>query len=165
MQEYLVDLNATASAVRAGYSKKTAEVIGYENLRKPQIKAAIQEAMQDREQRTEITQDRVVRELAKVAFANGTTYARVVGRGSRVELTDTDRLTEDQRAAISCVKEGKYGIEVGTYDKVRALELLGKHLGLFDNSKAGKPISKENNLLEAIMGTGEVDTDDLPEVE
>ncbi|MDE6260679.1 MAG: terminase small subunit [Oscillospiraceae bacterium] len=164
VQEYLVDLNATQAAIRAGYSEKTAEVIGYENLRKPQIKAAIDRAIQARNQRTEITQDKVIQELAKVAFADGTMYARVVGGGRAVELTDTAKLTADQRAAISCVKEGKYGIEVSTYDKVRALELLGKHLGVFD-SRGGKPLSKENNLLEAIMNTEEIDTDDLPEVE
>ena len=162
--EYLVDLNATQAAIRAGYSEKTAEVIGYENLRKPQIAQAVQKGMEARQRRTEITQDMVIRELAKVAFANSTNYARVVCGGTRVELTDTDKLTADQRAAISCIKEGKYGIEVGTYDKVKALELLGKHLGVFD-SRGGSSISGENNLLEAIMSIEEIDTDDLPEVE
>ncbi|MDE6590071.1 MAG: terminase small subunit [Oscillospiraceae bacterium] len=159
--EYLVDLNATAAAKRAGYKDPN---FGRQLITKTNVSAAIQKAIQDRERRTEITQDMVVQELAKVAFANGTVYARVTGGGTQVELTDTDRLTADQRAAISCVKEGKYGIEVSTYDKVRALELLGKHLGVFD-SRAGKPAAGENNLLDAIMGTGEVDTDDLPEVE
>lgn len=162
--EYLVDLNATAAAVRAKYSEKRASEIGYQLLQKTTVQAAVQKAMQEREQRTQITQDRVIQELAKVAFANGAAFARVVGGGTRVELTDTDQLTDDQRAAISCVKEGKYGIEVSTYDKVRALELLGKHLGVFD-SRGGKPIAGENNLLSAIMEAGEVDTDDLPEVE
>ena len=162
--EYLVDLNATQAAIRAGYSEKTAEVIGYENLRKPQIEQAVQKGMEARQQRTEITQDMVIRELAKVAFANGAIYARVIGGGTRVELTDTDKLTADQRAAISCVKEGKYGIEVGTYDKVRALELLGKHLGVFD-SKSGQAPARENNLLEIIQSIGEINTDDLPEIE
>lgn len=165
VQEYLVDFNATAAAVRAGYSKKTANRIASENLSKPDIQTAIQAAILERSQRIEITQDRVIRELAKVAFADGTTYARVVGGGSRVELTDTDQLTEDQRGAISCIKDGKYGIEVNTYDKVRALELLGKHLGVFDSRNGGKPQGAENNLLSAIMEAGEVDTDDLPEVE
>ena len=161
--EYLVDLNATQAAIRAGYSKKNADKIGSELLGKTRVFEAIQKEMQDREQRTQITQDMVVRELAKVAFANGTVYARVAGWGSRVELTDTDQLTGDQRAAISCIKEGKYGIEVGTYDKIRALELLGKHLGVFE--RGGQAPCGENNLLEAIMGAGEVDTNDLPEVE
>lgn len=164
VDEYLVDLNATQAAIRAGYSQKRASEIGYQLLQKTTVQTAIQRAQEVLQYRTKITQDMVVQELVKVAFANGATYARVGGGGTRVELTDTDKLTIDQRAAISCIKEGKYGIEVSTYDKVRALELLGKHLGVFD-SRGGKAMSGENNLLEAIMGAGEIDTDDLPEVE
>ena len=67
VQEYLVDLNATQAAIRAGYSKKTAEKIGYENLRKPEIQAAIKEAMDRREKRSNITQDFVLSELYKIA--------------------------------------------------------------------------------------------------
>lgn len=164
VQEYLVDLNATAAAKRAGYSEKTAEQVGYQLLQKTLVAEAIRERREELQSRLEITQETVLRELAKVAFANGADYARVVGGGSRVELTDTDQLTDDQRAAIACVKEGKFGIEVSTYDKVRALELLGKHLGVFD-SRNGQAAARENNLLAAILSAEEVDTDDLPEVE
>ncbi|WP_213431657.1 terminase small subunit, partial [Paenibacillus dendritiformis] len=66
VQEYLIDLNATQAAIRAGYSAKTARKIGAENLTKPDIQKAIQEAMERREKRTEITQDRVLQELAKI---------------------------------------------------------------------------------------------------
>ena len=165
VEEYLIDLNATQAAIRAGYSQKRASEIGYQLLQKTTVQAAIRKAIQDRERRTEITQDMVVQELAKVAFANGTAYARVIGGGAQVELTDTDKLTADQRAAISCIKEGRFGIEVSTYDKVRALELLGKHLGLFDKQGGGQTAAGENNLLEIIQSIGEVDTDDLSEVE
>jgi len=70
VKEYLVDLNATQAAIRAGYSQKTAGSIGEENLRKPEIAAAIQEAMEARSRRTEITADRVLQELAKIGFAD-----------------------------------------------------------------------------------------------
>lgn len=178
-----MDLNATEAAKRAGYSEKTAYSIGFENLKKPEIQEAIQEAMARRSQRTEITQDRVIQELARVAFANGTDFAKVVSeevpvtttddegnlqetmrRVQRVELVDTDRIDPEKRAAIAGIKEGKHGIEVSSYDKVRALELLGKHLGLFDGKGAQKNTG-ENNLLQAIQSTEEIDTDDLPEVE
>ena len=66
VDEYLVDLNATAAAIRAGYSQKTAGSIGQENLKKPEIAAAIKEGMRDREERTEITQDLVVQEAYKL---------------------------------------------------------------------------------------------------
>lgn len=181
--EYLVDLNATQAAIRAGYSEKTAEVIGHENLRKPKIAAAIESAIQERQKRTNITGDMVLCELARVAFANGTDFAKVVSENvpvttvdddgniqetvrhiQRVELIDTDRVDPEKRAAIAGIKEGKHGIEVSSYDKVRALELLGKHLGLFDG-KGNQKTSGENNLLHAIQNTEEIDTDDLPEVE
>lgn len=181
--EYLVDLNATEAAKRAGYSEKTAYSIGFENLRKPEIQEEIQQAMENRAKRTMVTQDRVIQELARVAFANGTDFARVVSseqpvsvvddegnlqnvmrKVQRVELIDTYQLNQEKRAAIAGIKEGKHGIEVSSYDKVKALELLGKHLGLFDGKAAQAP-NERNNLLDAIQNTGEINTDDLPEVE
>ena len=183
--EYLVDLNATQAAIRAGYSEKTAEAIGYENLRKTQIAAAIEKAIKDRQKRTEITQDMVLRELARVAFANGTDFARVVSREApttiiddegnpqqvvgtvqSVRLLDTKDVDPEKRAAIASIKEGKFGIEVKSYDKVRALELLGQHLGMFD-SRTAQNQDRENNLLDRLLdGTEEeMNTDDLPEVQ
>lgn len=185
VEEYLVDLNATQAAIRAGYKEKTARAMGAENLTKPDIATAIQKAMAERQQRTEITQDMVLNELAKVAFANGTDFAKVVcrevpmttvdedgnlqtvvKRQQLVEVRDTSTIAPEKRAAISCIKEGKYGIEVSSYDKVKALELLGKHLGMFD-SRAAQKLDGESNLLDQLLsGTGEdINTDDLPEVE
>lgn len=68
VREYLVDLNATQAAIRAGYSKKTANVIASELLAKPNIQSAIQEEMKKRAERTEITADKVLKEFAKLAF-------------------------------------------------------------------------------------------------
>lgn len=70
VQEYLVDLNATQAAIRAGYSAKTASETGYDNLRKPQIAAAIEKAMNKREKRTEITQDMVLQRWWTIATAD-----------------------------------------------------------------------------------------------
>lgn len=129
--EYLVDLNATQAAIRAGYSEKTAEQMGYQLLQKTSVQKAVQIAMKDRQQRTEITQDMVLDELGKVAFSKAADY------------TDSTL---------------KYS------NKLRALEMLGKHLGLFDG-KGAKTEGRENNLLEALKETEEIDTDDLDEVE
>ena len=68
VDEYLIDLNATQAAIRAGYSKKTAGQIGDENLKKPQIQGLIEDRMKAREKRTHITADRVLQELARIAF-------------------------------------------------------------------------------------------------
>ena len=123
--EYTVDFNATAAAAKAGYSKKTAAQQGYNLLQMPEIQEAIKKECAKRQERTEITGDMVIGELAKIAFA------RVVGR--TVKATKTDDLTEDQKAAISCIEKTKFGIKVSTYDKVKALELLSKYLRLFDS--------------------------------
>ena len=130
--EYLIDLNATQAAIRAGYSKKTAKVIGNENLTKPDIAARIKKRRDAQIKRTEITADRVLLELARIAFVDGSAFATITARGN-VKFTPTDELTNDQRAVIAGVKNGKFGTEIKTNDKVRALELLGKHLGLFDS--------------------------------
>lgn len=151
VEEYLIDLNATQAAIRAGYSPKTVKSIGQENLTKPDLQKAITRAMEERSRRTQITQDRVLKELAKIAFSNGSDFAKVVTKPvikqtinettgeweekevqqQFVELTDTDQLSEDKKAAIAGIKEGKFGIEVQSCDKVKALELIGKHLGMF----------------------------------
>ncbi|WP_082017872.1 terminase small subunit [Leisingera sp. ANG-Vp] len=68
--EYLIDLNATQAAIRAGYSAKTAHSVGHENLRKPEIAKAIQEAQAKRSEKTGITQERVLQELARIGFAD-----------------------------------------------------------------------------------------------
>ena len=68
-KEYLVDLNATQAAIRAGYSVKTAEIIGHENLRKPNIAHAIQCEMEERSKRTEISADYVLKSIKRIAEA------------------------------------------------------------------------------------------------
>jgi phage terminase small subunit len=163
--EYLVDLNATQAAIRAGYSEKTAGQIGEQNLKKLEIREALQKAMAKRAERTEITQDMVIRELAAIGFAKATDYAQVDDRGL-VRITPTEELSDVQRRALSGIKEGKYGVEVSSYDKVRALELLGKHLGMFD-ARMAQQQEQENNLVERLLGGTEedMDTDDVPEVE
>lgn len=162
VSEYLIDLNATQAAIRAGYSQKNAGKIGPELIGKTRISAAIQEAIALRERRTAITQDRVLAELAAVAFANGTDFAQIRYDG-HVIFTPTEQLDEDKKRAVASIKEGQAGTEVKTYDKIRALELLGKHLGMFSDT-AGAQTREKNNLLEAIKNT-EVNVDEVPEAE
>lgn len=99
VDEYLVDLNATQAAIRAGYSRHTASVIGCENLGKPEIQAAISEAMQQRQRSTGITHDKILEALAAVAFSE-----------------------EEDAAKVR--------------NQLRALELLGKHLGMFSGKRS-----------------------------
>ncbi len=81
VQEYPIDLNAAQAAIRAGYNARTARVIGHENLTKPHIAAAIEKAMAERAERTEVTADLVVGELRKIAFANIADYMKLTPQG------------------------------------------------------------------------------------
>lgn len=134
--EYLIDLNATR-AYKVAYSKvrkdKTAAVNGSRMLRNAKVAEYIERRMKDREKRTEITQDWVLEELRKIASVNGSDFAKVVVKEGYpvVELMATDDLPEDKRSAISAIKETKFGISVESYDRVKALELIGRHLGMF----------------------------------
>ena len=160
-----MDLNATAAARRAGYSEKTADRIGPELLGKTCVSAAIQEAIKKRQKRVEITQEKVLEELAAIAFANGADFA-TVNRNGIVRITPTSELPDEKRKAIASIKEGQYGTEVKVHDKVKALELLAKHLGMFD-SKNGGGEAPENNIFEVIDQSTreEIDTDEIPEIE
>ena len=130
IDEYLVDLNASAAARRAGYSARTAEAIGKENLQKPPIRAAIAERQEALRRKVEITQERVIAELAKIAFGD---QRRVVSWGPHgVKLRPSTVLTDDEAATVAEVSEtNNGGLKIKTHDKVGALKLLGEHLGLF----------------------------------
>ncbi len=131
--EYLIDLNATQAAIRAGYSVDSAKVIGCENLTKPNVKSYLDRRMAKREIRTEISQDKVLNELAKIGFANIDDYVVVDSSSGydKVIIKDTKDIPNDKISAISSIKQGANGVEVKLHDKVRALENIGRHLGMF----------------------------------
>jgi phage terminase small subunit len=131
--EYLIDTNATQAAIRSGYSNSYANKKAFLLLDIPHIKAYIDKRMKDREKRTEITQDRVLQEFAKIAFANTTDYVEVkdMGQYKMVSVKPTEGMTADQVVAIASIKQGANGIEIKLHDKVKALEDIGRHLGMF----------------------------------
>lgn len=180
--EYLIDLNGTR-AYKAAYPNvkkdETAAAAAARLLKDVKVQEYIDKRMQDRVQRTEITQDMVVRELAAIAFSNASDFAKVIEKqaifttddGLRIPLCDeqgnpvmindvqltlTDQLTEEQKKALAGIKHGKYGVEVSSCDKVRALELLGRHLGMFRDkvevSGLQGEMSKLDDLLKQIGG-------------
>lgn len=130
VQEYLKDLNATQAAARAGYKDPN---IGRRLVTKSNVSEAIQKAIEKRQARTEITQDRVLEELAAIAFAKGTDYAKI--KDGFVVVSDTEQLTEQQKAAIVGIKQTRDGVEIKLADKSKSLELLARHLGLFDRQE------------------------------
>lgn len=129
-EEYLIDLNATQAAIRAGYSPRTANEQGARLLANVSISKAIAQAMAERSRRTGVSADRVVRELARIAFANA---------GDLIDASDATLKSDavpDDLAAIQSIKVkdlGDLGVEreIRLADKLKALELLGRHLGLF----------------------------------
>lgn len=134
VDEYLIDLNATQAAIRAGYSVKTANEQGARLLANVSIQEAISKAMAERSKRTGVNQDRVVLELAKIAFVRMTD---VVDSNGRIKQ---DASADD----LSCIESIKYKESDNEYggsverevkigSKLKALELLGKHLGMWND--------------------------------
>ena len=134
VQEYLVDLNATQAAIRAGYSQRTAGWIGPQLLGKTHIAEAVQGAMAKREERTEITQDRVLKEYAKLAFLDPRRFYNEDG-----QLLQVHELPEDVAAALSSMevvteRAGELELAVRKIkfsDKKAALDSIARHLGMF----------------------------------
>jgi len=149
VDEYLVDLNATQAAIRAGYSAKTADQQGSRMLANVKVQQAISEKMAERSKRTGINQDRVIIELARIAFVKMT------------DIVDSDGeirsdASEDDLACIESVKykssesENSSSVEreVKISPKLKALELLGKHLGMWNDKL-------DVNITQPIVITGE----------
>ena len=141
VEEYLIDLNASAAARRAGYSARRADEIGYENLRKPQVKAAIDAAQAERSQRTQVTADQVLKEAALVAFSD---IGEVLDfSGTEPKLRPASAITEAGRRAIRGIKVKRYTegkgddarevevTEFSLWPKSTAIEQLMRHLGLY----------------------------------
>lgn len=151
VEEYLIDLNATQAAIRAGYSPDTAKSIGSENLTKPDIQGHIARAMAERSRRTGVNADRVVMELAKIAFVNADD---VIDAGT---ATIKDGAAREDTAAIQSVKVKTFGEdglerEIKLADKLKALELLGKHLGMFkDKVELSGSLETEKNKLDDLI--------------
>ncbi len=150
--EYLVDLNATRAYRKAYPSVKkdeTAAQAGSRMLRNVKVAGYIAERMQARQERTEITQDKVLEELAAIAFARATDYAEV--KDDQVIIKDTAGLSENQIKAVAGIKQGKFGIEVKLNDKEKALELLGRHLGMFKDRVEVSGLEEEKTKLSDLI--------------
>lgn len=131
VDEYLVDLNATQAAIRAGYSKRTAAEQAHDLLRKPQIQALVDEALARRAERVEVKADDVLRELLRLGMSDPAGAFSEDG-----SLLPIRKMPVEVRRAISSieVRTDETGVlitKVKWWDKVKGLDLLGRHLRLF----------------------------------
>lgn len=140
VSEYLIDLNATQAAIRAGYSARTARQMGEENLTKPDIALAVREGMEAREQRTEITQDTAIKEVARIAFFDPRRLFNPDGSPKPLHELDDDTAAAIAGLDVQEQYEGSgsdrrfvgYLKKYRIADKNSALEKLMKHLGMFE---------------------------------
>jgi phage terminase small subunit len=142
VEEYLIDMNATQAAIRAGYSKATAEAQGSRLLSNVKIAAAVSAAKAERSARTNITQDMILFELAKVGFSD---LRKILTKDGRIQSPhDWDDSTAGAISSMEVVsrsagtdedgnREFEYVSKIKTWDKLTALDKLGKHLGMFQN--------------------------------
>lgn len=170
--EYLIDLNATR-AYKVAYPNckkdETASAAGSRMLGNVKVQEYISKKQKQIEKRTEVTQDMVIKELSAIAFSKASDYAKLKKMKRNIpifdeegtivdykeeeytgiEFTPTDELSEEQKKALSGIKQGKFGLEVNSCDKVRALELLGRHLGIF-NDKLDLNVKEKEEKKNAI---------------
>lgn len=152
--EYLIDLNATQAATRAGYSKLTANRIGSENLSKLDIQERIKELIENRKERCEVDADDILKHLDILRKSRIDEYVELVETEVLVdeandiyktvkslEFKSFNQLTEEQLMCIESIKDTKNGIELKLHGKDWTIEKINKHIGFYekDNEQANAP--------------------------
>ncbi|MFV0347289.1 MAG: terminase small subunit [Halodesulfovibrio sp.] len=134
VEEYLVDADAQAAARRAGYSAATCAAAAGRNMRHAGVQQAIREAQEKRAERVQVTQDMVLRELAAIGFSTMADVCR--WSGDSLELLDSGSLGSERAAAIAEITETTTSrggtVRVKLHSKLKALEMLARHVGLYD---------------------------------
>ncbi len=170
VEEYIIDLDAPRAALVAGYSATMATTKAYQwvssSQKKPHVYAAVMAAMDKRSKRTEITADRVLRELELLGFSNMQDYMRANEQGD--PYLDFSGLTREQAAALAevTVEDFRDGrgeesrdvrrVKFKLSDKRAALVDIGKHLGMFKervehSGPNGGPIETKDSTASAVI--------------
>jgi phage terminase small subunit len=170
VEQYLLDMNATQAAIRAGYSKKTADVIAGELLRKTWVAEAVEKAKAKRSAKVGITQERVLRELELLAFSDVTHY--VVDEHGNVKLAEG--APEGALRALSSIKHKvrtigggenavvEHDVEVKLWNKPDPLKLAGRHVGapgFFDRMELTGPNGSPAEVTFRIESNADSDDD------
>ena len=156
-QEYLVDLNAKRAALRAGYSAKSAEEIGYQLLQKTPVAARIEELRTKQQVRTGISADRALQEAARLACFDVRKLCDAAGNPIPISQLDDDTAAAIQGLELATEKDGEGFTTVRKYkvaDKNAALERVFKHLGLFErDNDQNNPAKAMTKLMEMVSGS------------
>ena len=133
-REYIIDNCAQQAAIRAGYAEGSAHVVSSRLLRQPLIQQEINQLLEKQIKRTEVNADRIINELAGIAFGNLKDIEKAILENNLDKLLAN--LTREQSTFISTITQrdltsGKKLTTIKFHDKIKALELLGKHLSLF----------------------------------
>ncbi len=140
---YLITLSAKKAAIAAGYKPDNADVLGYQLLQHPSVSKQLRQAMARRAKRLEVTAENVLREIARIAFSD--IRAVMEFRGESVTFKDSDTLHSDAAAAIQSISSDTktsgggqdkepmttVSLKIKMHDKMRALDLAGRHLGMW----------------------------------
>lgn len=156
VNEYLVDLNATQAAIRAGYSKKSARSIGSESLTKPDIQEYLQKRQAELQKKTSVTPERIIEELSHIAFDDIRNYLSFYPDADgqiKVDIKDSRKIDTRSIAEVSVGRDGQFKFKL--YCKDNALAQLGKHLGMWD---------KKDQQGQEDGATGETGVVELPAV-
>lgn len=165
IDEYLIDLNATR-AYKAAYPNvkkdETARTNGSRLLTNANIQVYLKERQIELQKRIEVRQDNVIHELAMIAFSNITDYVEIRSRTEvdastgkqltfqELHIKPTNEIDINKLSALQTIKETKYGIVIELKDKLKALELLGRHLGMFTGQQETTEDVEDDGFLEAI---------------
>lgn len=109
--------------------------------------------------KTKVSRERVMEELVAIGFAKATDFLCV--QDGELVIKNTDELPGSLEAAIASIEKTTHGWKVKLYDKLKALELLGKCMGMLD----GKVLPEKNNLLEELLKATKEEVYDLPEIQ
>lgn len=152
VEHYLLTLSAKKSAIAAGYAVDNADTQGYQLLQNPSVSRELRRRMARRAKKLDLTAENVLREIARVAFSD--VRSVVEFKGDTVSMKDSDALHSDAAACIQSISatsktrsfkgesETTVDVKVKLHDKMKALDLAGKHLGLFLSGEGDDPFKK-----------------------
>ena len=158
-EEYVVDYNATAAAIRAGYSSKGADVKASQLMKIECVKAEIDRLKAEKSRRTGVTRERIMEELAKMAFANHQDIASKDGKLKQgIQRADSAAI---KKVRTRYLPDGSTEQEVELYDKSKALDILNKMLGAYDGAKANQ-IKLDGKEIRGLVILPEVEAETEP---